>query len=120
MKDQVIATISGKQHPAEVLESLESMTKVRVTDGTKPFDIVYGKLPTDTGFVWNDLIQPAGKHDVLAFGEPKPTLDPKTCNHQNAFTTYDDIDGKLRHCPDCNATLDEDGQIVQVVDEIPF
>lgn len=57
---------------------------------------------------------------VMPFGEYKPTLDPKTCNHQNAFTTYDDIDGKLQHCPDCNATLDEDGQIVQVVDEIPY
>jgi len=42
------------------------------------------------------------------------------CTHQQAFITYDEIDGTLRHCPTCGATLDENFNIVQVVKEIPY
>lgn len=62
------------------------------------------------------------KRIVLAFGGEGLKVDPKFCDHKNASITSNEVDGKLYHCPDCNATLDEDFEIVQVIsdDDIPF
>lgn len=60
------------------------------------------------------------KRVVLAFDGERIRIDPKFCDHKNATITSVDMDGKIYHCPDCNATLDEDFEIIQVVKDIPF
>ena len=42
------------------------------------------------------------------------------CQHGVAYKTYAGPDGELWHCPTCNATLDEHGDVVKANSGIPF
>jgi len=47
-------------------------------------------------------------------------VDPELCNHGSAYQTYKGADGEIWHCPACDATLDEHGDVVKVNIEIPY
>lgn len=64
------------------------------------------------------------QYPILSFAENRPKHDPFYCDHRNAVMTYNEADGTLYHCPDCDALLaiDQAGEweIVKIEDEIPF
>jgi hypothetical protein len=61
------------------------------------------------------------KRMVMAFNGKRTIIDPQFCDHRNAIVTYDDVDGRLRHCPDCDSTIDDQGNVIKAWDgEIPF
>ena len=62
------------------------------------------------------------KKVVLAFGGEKLKIDPEFCDHKHAIITYNEADGKLYHCPDCEALLDEDFEVIRLLgdEDIPY
>lgn len=53
---KLIATICGEKHPVEIIDYRgDTAVRVRVTDGTKPFE--FGLHPSDTGYLWQDRIE---------------------------------------------------------------
>lgn len=52
------------------------------------------------------------KRIVLAFDGTITRIDPQFCDHKHAIMTYNEADGTLYHCPDCDSLLDEDYAII--------
>jgi hypothetical protein len=46
--------------------------------------------------------------------------EPDKCPHTCTVKTYSGPDGEMYHCYLCQSTLDEDGEIIQTLKEIPW
>jgi hypothetical protein len=97
MMTALIATICGKKHPIEIVDyGKGDPVRVRVTDGTEPFE--FGILPSDTGYVWADRIEPA-------------------CPHTNVVHHFE-VDGTITICSDCGAWIDDQGEVYRYSDPL--
>lgn len=62
----------------------------------------------------------ADKKVVLAFGLDSKRIDPKFCDHADAYHVIADGDSWWQ-CYDCGAMIDENGEVVHISpDDIPI
>jgi hypothetical protein len=53
------------------------------------------------------------KRLVATFDGTTLKVDPQFCDHKNAKLISSDYDGNVYHCPDCDSSLNEDGEIIR-------
>lgn len=53
------------------------------------------------------------KRLVAAFDGTTLKVDPQFCEHHNAYLISSDYDGSVYYCPDCDSSLNEDGEIIR-------